>query len=205
MARRSIGNDGTLHARNDVLHVGLIDTENRRTIKWHAIHKLEEGALNVFERGVLIEVFAINRSHHGDHWREQQEAAVALVRLHYKIFAFAEPRRRARLVDLPADHKRGVKMRGRQHRSDNRSCSRLAVRAGYGDSVFQAHQFGEHLRTWNHRNFHLVRFDDFGVICLHCGGSHDNLRAIGIGSLVTFIDRCAAILEALSDRGRLGV
>src|SRR5882757_7533361 len=108
LTRSSIRNDGTLHAGNDGLHVGLIDTENRRTVKWHAIHKLEEGALNVFERGVLIEVFAVNRSHHGDHGREQQEAAVALVRLHYKIFAFAEPRRRARLVDLPADYKSGV-------------------------------------------------------------------------------------------------
>src|SRR6267143_488881 len=105
LTRRSIRNDGTLHAGNDRLHVGLIDTEDRRTIKWHTIHKLDEGALNIFERGVLIEVLAVNRSHYGDHRREHQEAAVALVRFHYKVFTFAETRRRARLVDFPADHK----------------------------------------------------------------------------------------------------
>src|SRR5713101_1297044 len=129
LARRSIGNDGTLHAGNDRLHVGLIDTENRGTVKRHAIHKLDEGALNIFERGVLVEVFAINRSYDRDHRREHEEAAVALVRFHDKVFAFAEPRRRARLVDFPADHKRRVKMRRRQPRSDDRSRSGLAVRA----------------------------------------------------------------------------
>src|SRR5260370_2103849 len=115
LARSSIGNDGTLHAGNDRLHVGLIDTENGRTVKWHAIYKLDEGALNIFERGVLVEVFAINRSYHRNHWREHQEAAIAFIRFHHKIFAFTEPRGRARLVDFSADHKRGIKMRRRQH------------------------------------------------------------------------------------------
>ena len=85
-------------------------------------------------------MFAIDRSHHRDYRREHQEAAVALIGFHYKIFAFAEPRGRAHLVDFPADHKRGVKMRRRQHRSDDRGRSRFAVRAGHGDSVFQPHQ-----------------------------------------------------------------
>src|SRR5260370_32276833 len=40
LARRSVGNDGTLYAGNDGLHVGRIDTQDRRTVKWHAIHKL---------------------------------------------------------------------------------------------------------------------------------------------------------------------
>src|SRR5258708_34759058 len=115
LTRSSIRNDGTLHAGNDRLHVGLIDTENRRTVKWHAIHKLDEGALNILERGVLVEVLAINRGYYSDHRREHEEAAIALVRFHHKIFAFAEPRGRPRLVDLPADDKRGIKMRRRQH------------------------------------------------------------------------------------------
>src|SRR5258708_39888614 len=106
LTRSSIRDDGTLHAGNDGLHVGLIDAEDRRTVKWHAIHKLDEGALNIFERGVLVEVFAVNGGHHCDHRRKHEEAAVALVRFHHKIFAFAEPRSRARLVDFSADYKR---------------------------------------------------------------------------------------------------
>src|SRR5229473_1460253 len=112
LARRSIGDDGTLHAGDNCLHVGLIDAEDRRAVKWHAIHKLDEGALNIFERGVLVEVFAVNGGHYGDHRRKHEEAAVALVRFHDKIFAFAEPRGSAGLVDFPADYKRGIEMGG---------------------------------------------------------------------------------------------
>ncbi len=112
LARRSIRNDGTLHAGDNCLHVGLIDAEDRRTVKRHAIHKLDEGALNIFERAVLVEVFAVNGGHYGDHRREHEEAAVALVRFHDKIFAFAEPRGSAGLVDFPADYKRWIEMGG---------------------------------------------------------------------------------------------
>src|SRR6266481_6953851 len=79
------------------------------------------------------------------------------------------------------------------------------MRAGHGDSVFQAHQLGKHLGARNHGNFHFVRFDDFGVVRLHGRGSHHHVRAVGIGSLVAFIDRGAEILETLGDRGRFGV
>src|SRR6202171_4485539 len=199
LTRRSVRNDGALHAGNDRLHVGLIDREDRRTVKWHAIHKLDEGTLNIFERGVLVEVFAINRSHHGDHRREHEEAAIALVRFHYKIFAFAEPRSRARPVDFAADYKRGVKMRRRKHRSDDRGCSRLAVRAGHSDSVFQTHQLRKHLRARNHRNFALVRFDDLGIISSHGGGGYDNMRAFDVGAVVSFIDGSAQILQPFGD------
>src|SRR6266566_648438 len=199
LARSSIGNDRTLHAGNDGLHVGLIDTENRRTVKRHAIHKLDEGVLNVFERGVLVEVFAINRSYHSDHRREHQEAAVALIRFHDKIFAFAKPRGSARLVDFPADHKRGVKMRGRQHRSNDRGRSGLAVRASHGDSVFQPHQLGKHLRARNHRKLVLVGFDDLGIIHSHSGGSYDDVRAFDVGSFMPFIDCSAHVLQPFGD------
>src|SRR6266849_109752 len=205
LTRSSISNDGTLHTGNDRLHVGLIDAEDRRTVEWHAIHKLNESVLNIFQRCVLVEVFAINGSHYSDYRCKHQEAAIALVRFHHKIFAFAEPRGRARLVDLPANHKRGVKMRCGQHRSDDRSGSRFAMSAGHGDSVFQAHQLRKHFRARNHGNFHLVRFDDFWVIRLHGGGSHDTLRAIGVGGFVTLVDRRAEVLEALGDGGRLSV
>src|SRR5712692_6284114 len=114
LARRSVGNDGTLHTRNNGLDVWFIDAEDCRAVKWHAVHELDEGVLNVFERGVLVKMLAIDSSHHGDNRGEHQEAAVTFVRLHDEIFTFAESRRRARLVYSPADHKRGVKMRCRK-------------------------------------------------------------------------------------------
>src|SRR5438093_3668642 len=161
LARDSIGNDGALHAGNDRLHVRLVDAEDGSTVKRHAIHKLDESVLNIFERGVLVEMFAINGGDDCDHRSEHQEAAVALVRFDHKIFAFAEPRGRAGLVDFSTDDKRGIEMRRREHRGDNRSRSRLAVRSGYSDSVFQAHQLREHFRARNHVNLIFVGFDKY--------------------------------------------
>src|SRR5258708_31533874 len=195
LARSSVGNDGALHVGNDGLQVGLSDAQDRRAVKRHAIHKLDEGVLNVSERGVLVEMFAINRCHDRDYRREHQEAAVALVCFHYEVFPFAEACGRARLVDFPANHKRGVKMRRRQHRGDDGGRGGFAVGTGYGNSVFQAHQLGEHLRAWNNGNFHFVRFNDFRVVGLHGGGSYDDVGAVGIGSVVTFVHRGAEILE----------
>src|SRR6266850_758409 len=142
LARGAISDDGTLHTGNDRLHVGFIDTKDCRPVKWHAIHKLDKGALNIVERGLLVEVFAVDRSDDRDDRGEHQETAVAFVCLHDKVFAFAEAGGRAGLVDSAADDERGIEMRGSQHRSDNRSRGGLAMRAGHGDSVFQAHQLG---------------------------------------------------------------
>ena len=150
-------------------------------------------------------MFAIDRSYHRDYRREHEEAAVALVRFHHKIFTFPEPRSRAGLVDFPADHKCGVKVRRRQHRSNDRGRSRFAVRAGHGDSVFQPHQLGQHFGAGNDRYFLFVRFDDLGIVRSHGGGGYDDVRAFDVGAFVTLIDGRAEILEALGDRGRLGV
>src|ERR1700687_910608 len=99
LARCSICNDGAFHTGNNRLHIRLIDAENRRPVKWHAIHELDEGILDVFERGVLVKVLAIDRGHHRDHWRKHQKTAVALIGFHHKVITFAKSCRRARLID----------------------------------------------------------------------------------------------------------
>src|SRR5713226_962588 len=70
LARRAVRNNGALHAGNDRLYVRFINTKDRRTVKWHAIHKLDEGALNIFEGGVLVEMFAVDGGDDGDDRRE---------------------------------------------------------------------------------------------------------------------------------------
>src|SRR5882724_8114874 len=119
LARRSISDDRPLHARNYGLHVGLVSTQDCGAVKRHAVHELNERVLNVLERGVLVQVFAVNRSHHGDDRRKHQEAAIALVGFHDKIFAFAQPGGGACLIHSPPDDKRRVEMCCGQHRGDH--------------------------------------------------------------------------------------
>src|SRR5690242_2272 len=176
----SVSNDGALDAGNDGLDVWLVDAKNGGAIERHAIYELYESFLNVFERSVLVEVFAVDGGDDSDNGREHEEAAVAFVGFDDKVFAFAQAGGGSGLIDAAADDKCGIEMSGGQNGGDHRSRRGFAVGPGDGDAVFQAHQFGEHFGARDNRNFHVVRFDDFGIVRLHRGGSDDDVRAIGI-------------------------
>ncbi len=124
------------------MHVGFIEAKNRRAIEGNAIHELQEGALNIFERGILVEMFAVNGGDHSDDRREHEEGAVAFIGFDDEIVAAAYARGAAHVVDLAADDKGGIEICSRQNRGDHRSSGGFAVGAGYRDAVFQAHQFG---------------------------------------------------------------
>ena len=103
---------GRVICGNDGLHVGLVQTEHRRAVKRDAVHELRENRLNLLERGVMVQMLAIDRGHHGDDRREQKERAVALVRFHNHIFAAAQAGRGPGVVDASA-HDEGRVQAGR--------------------------------------------------------------------------------------------
>src|ERR1700681_1642701 len=72
LARSSIGDDRALDVGNDGLHVGLIEAQNRRAVKWHAIDELHEAILNILERRILVEMLAVDGRDHGDYRRKEQ-------------------------------------------------------------------------------------------------------------------------------------
>ena len=73
LAGRAVGNHRTSDARNDGLHVGLIEAQHDGAVERHAIDELREGILDFSQRAVVIEVFAIDGGDHGDNRRQQQE------------------------------------------------------------------------------------------------------------------------------------
>src|SRR5260370_34405513 len=164
LARGAVGDDRALHIGNDSLHVGLIKAQNRSTVKGHAIDELHEGILNIFERGVLVQMLAVDGSNDGNHGHEQQEAAVTLVSFDHEKFALAQPSGRSSLIDAAADDKGRIEMGGRKNRPDDRSRGGLAVSAGYRNTVFQAHPLGQHFPAPDDRDLALVRYDDFGTV-----------------------------------------
>ena len=152
---------GRVTLRDDGLHVGLVETKHRRAVKRDAIHELREDVLNLLERGVMVEMFAIDGGHHGDDRREQKERAVALVRFDDHIFAAAQARRGAGVIDAAAHDEGGVEAGRAQDRGDHGCGGGLAMRAGHRDAVFQAHQFGQHLGARNDGNLQPHRFRRF--------------------------------------------
>ena len=151
LAGSAVGDHRARDARDDGLHVGLVEAEHGGAVERHAIDELRENVLNLLERGVMVEVLAIDGGHHGDHRREQQEGAVALVGFDHHVFAAAEARRGAGVIHAAADDEGGIEPGGAENRGDHRGGGGLAVRAGDGDAVFQAHQFGQHLGARNDR------------------------------------------------------
>ena len=196
LARRAVGDHRALHARDDRLHVGLIQAQNHRTVERHAVHKLHERVLNFFERSVLIEMLAVDRGDHRDHRREQQKRAVAFVRFHHHVFALPHDRARARMVHAPAHHERGIELGGGQNGSDQRSRGGFAVRAGDGDAEFQPHQLRQHFRARNHGNLQPVRFDHLDIVLRHGGGNHHHVRALDVRGAMPFVNRRAQVVAA---------
>ena len=96
-------------------------------------------------------------------------------------------------------------MGGGENGSDDGGRGGLAMGAGDGDAVFQAHEFRQHLGARNHRNLVLVRFVNFGIVRFDRRRGHHHVRVIDVAGLVAVEDRGAEILQAFRDRRRLGV
>src|SRR5712672_2048477 len=195
LAGCAVSDDGALNAGNDGLHVGLIEAENRRAIEGHAIDELHEGVLNVFERGILIEMFPVDGGDNGDHRCEEQKSAVAFIRFDGEKFTFAKSRGGARLVDPAANDKRRIEMRSGQDGRNDGGGGRFPVRASYCDAVFQAHQLRQHFRTRDNRNLFLVRLDNFGIVGFDRRRSHHHVRAFHIRGFMAFVNGGAEILQ----------
>ena len=180
LAGSAVRNDGALDTGNDRLNVRLIDAEDCRAAERNAIDELNERVLNVFERRVLIKMLAVDGSDDGNHRGEHQKAAIAFVGFDDEVLSFAKACGRAGLIHSATYDKSRVEMGGCQDRSNHGGGGRLAMRAGDGDAIFQAHQFRQHFRSGNDRDFAAMGFNDLGIVGLHCGRGDDHVRAIGM-------------------------
>ena len=108
-------------------------------------------------------MFAVEVGDHGEDGRELEEGAVAFVGLGDQILRSAEPGVGAERVHAAADDDRGVEAAGGEHGGHHRGGGGLAVHAGDGDAVLEAHQLGQHLGALNDGNLAGVGLDDFRI------------------------------------------
>src|SRR5690242_6024037 len=201
----AIGNDGALDVGDDGLDVGFVQAKDGCAVEGDAVHKLGESILNVYERGVLVEVLAIDGGDDDNHRGEEQESAVAFIGFDDEVFAFAEARGSSGLIDATANHKGGIEVRGGENGGNHGGGGGLAMSVGNGDAVLEAHEFGKHFGARDYGNFALVSFDDLGIIGLDGRGGNDDVGAFDIHGFMPLEDGCAEILQALGQRGGLGV
>jgi hypothetical protein len=137
LAGDAISKDGALDTGDDGLDVWLVKTKDGGAIERNAIHKIDEGVLDVFERGVLIEVFAVDGGDHGYDGGEEQKAAVAFVSFDDEIFAAAEASGGTGLIDLAADDEGRIEVCGGKNGSDHGSGGGFAVASPTAMPVFR--------------------------------------------------------------------
>src|SRR5690242_3855152 len=68
----------------NLLHILLVETHDGGAVERHLIYEFRECRSNLRDRGVVIEMLAVDVRDHGENGRELQERAVTLVRLHHQ-------------------------------------------------------------------------------------------------------------------------
>ena len=200
LRRKTISHDPpVLHARQDRLHLGMIEAQHRRAVEGHMFDELHECVLDPVEVAVMVEMLGIDVGDDRDGAVEPQEGTVGLIGLDHHPLALALARVRAVAVDDPAvDHGR-IDPAGVEQRGDHRGRRRLAVGAGDRDAGLEAHQFGEHFGAAHHRNPALQREIDLGIAALDRGRGHDDRGVAEILRAMTDRDVDPFVAQALHD------
>ncbi len=159
----------------------VVLAHHREPVERQVAQELDEGRLEPLEvLAVRLHVVGVDVGHHRDHRLEVEERRVGLVGLGHQELALAQARVGADGVEPPADHAGGIEPRLAQHGGHQRGGGGLAVGAGDGDALLEAHELRQHHRARHHRNARLARAQHLGVVGLHRGRDDDGIRALDV-------------------------
>ncbi len=154
----AIGDDAAvLDAADELLHGRMVEAHDREAIEGNIFDEGAEGFLDRVECIEMIEMFGIDIGDDGDVGGKFEERAVAFVGLDHHPVAGAEPRIGAIGVDDAAIDDGRIEFAGFEQRRDERGRRRLAMRAGDGDALLEAHQLGEHFGAAHDRQTFFAR------------------------------------------------
>ncbi len=200
LGREAVGDDAAIaHARDQLLHLRMIEAEQRRAVEGHILDKLDERILHRIERTVVVEMFGIDVRDDRIGAVEAQEAAVTLVRLHHHPVRRAEAGVGAVAVDDAAVDDGRVHPARIEQRCHHRGGRRLAVRPGHRDGGLEAHQLGQHFRAADDGDALFQRLLHLGVAALDRGRGDDHRRVAEIGGLMADHHLDAAFAQAFHD------
>ena len=186
-----------MHARQQGAESVIVVAGDHHAVKRHAVHELDEGALDVVHVAIAVHVLAVDVGDHREDGRELEERAVAFVGFGDQVLRLAQARVGAHGVHAAADDHGGVEPAGGEHGGDHRGGGGLAVHAGDGDAVLQAHQFGQHLGARNDGDVGGARGGDLGIVGANRRAGDDHLGAGDVLGAVAFEDDGAEGGQAL--------
>ena len=71
--RGAVGQHRPLDGGQDLAYFRIVNSQNRRAIKWNAICKFDEGFFHAIKRAVVVDVLGVNAGNHRHDWRKLQE------------------------------------------------------------------------------------------------------------------------------------
>jgi len=163
----AVSEDAPLHARNDRLHIGIVEAEHGSPVKRHLVDEFSERGLDFGQTGVMVQVLPIDVGDNGERGAEFEEGTVALICLGDQELALSQLGVAAEGVQPAADDDRGIVAPVHQHGGDHRGCGGLSVGSGDGHPIFQPHQLGQHLRSRDYGNLQLLGLHNFDVVRPH--------------------------------------
>ncbi len=151
----------------------------------------------------MIKMLRVDIGHDGDVGRQLEKGAIAFVGLDNHPVTGPQTRIRAIGVDDAAVDHRRIKAPGLQQSRDERGRCRLAVRAGDGDTLLEAHQLRQHLGAAHDRQPFFAGEFEFGIVALDGGRNDDDFRVAEVFRFVPDVDERAFFAQA-QDIGVLG-
>ena len=150
LRRLAVGHHPFLDPGQQAPHARIVHAGHDGPEEGHAVGEDREGVEDVGEVPIGVEVIRLDVGDDGDDRRQREKRAVVFVGLGHEIVALAQARVGAQDVDLAADDDGGVESGLRKDHPRQRRRGRLAVGAGDGHALLQAHDLAEHLRPADH-------------------------------------------------------
>ena len=144
---------------------------------------------------VGFHVVGVDIGNHGKQGREVEKRSVRLIGFGHNILAGAQFGIAARGGESPANHKSGIQIRRRQHRRGEAGGGGFAVGAGNGNAVAKTHDFRQHHRARNHRNFMDLCGGHFGIVFFNRGGRYHHIGTGNMLGSMALVYRHADVLQ----------
>ena len=175
---KAIAGDRAGHLRHDGAHGSIVGAQNCGAIKGHAVQKINKGLLQAAKvMAVGLHVIGVDIGHHRHDRQQVEEGCVRFVGLHHDVVALPQARIGTRAVEPSTNYKSRVESGLGEHARHQAGGGGLAMGAGNGNALFEAHQLGEHQGAWHHWNAAHPGRQDLGVVRLNRGGGHHAIRA----------------------------
>ena len=204
---KAVGQGRTGDLRQHATDHGIIHAHHGQTVERQVVQEVDEGGLQLGEVAAIgVHVIRFDVGHDGDHGLQMQEGGVALVRLGDQVAAAAQAGVGAGAVEQTADDEGRVTVGFGIDARHQAGGGGLAVGAGDGNPVAEAHQLGQHLGTAHHGNAQLTGSQQLGVVLLDGGGDHHHARLVHVLGTVPHEDMGPQGREPLCHRiaGQIG-